>query len=206
MARMANMVRMFGMVALPLALAGCSAAKLGPVFKKAEPTTVAAATPETITSGVGGIDGTADVGAAANGVRVGFCPKVQLITNEETYRTYSGRDRTIDNIVYQASLYDATRSCKLDGDRLVIEVTAAGRLLAGPKGAAGGTVAMPIRIAVKDGQGVPYSELETYSASIEAGRTSDQFIYSRNTVSIPATSDRRTTVLIGFDEGAPKRG
>ena len=203
---MARMARTVCAALLPLALAGCSASGIGQVFSGAKPTEVAARTPDTVGSDVGGVDGAADVGAASNGVRVGFCPKVQLITNEETYRVYQGRDRTIDNIVYQASLYDATRTCKLDGERLVIEVTAAGRLLAGPKGSPGGTVTMPIRIAVKDAQGVPYSQLENYTASIDASRTSDQFVYRRATVSIPATSDRRTTVLIGFDEGPPKRG
>ena len=68
----------------------------------------------------------------------------------------------------------------------------------------GGSVAMPIRIAVKDGQGVPYSEIETFNASISQGRTSDQFLYRRASVSIPATTDRKTTVLIGFDEGPPR--
>lgn len=194
-----KLLRTVLMAALPLSLVACSSGGIGQVFQGK--TEVAAATPD---DGVGGATGGADVGAATNGVRVGFCPKVQLITNEETYRTYSGRDRSTENIVYQASLYDATRTCRLDGDRLLIDVTAAGRLIAGPKGSAGGTVEMPIRIAVKDRQGVPYSELEKHSASIASGRTSDQFVYSRNTVSIPATSDRGTTVLIGFDEGAPR--
>ena len=197
-----KLVRLLGVAMMPLALAACSAGGVGNVFKGAR-TEVAATTPE---DGVGGATGAADVGAASDGVRVGFCPKVQLITNEETYRTYSGRDREVGNIVYQASLYDATRSCRLDGDRLLIDVTAAGRLIAGPKGSAGGSLSMPIRIAVKDRLGVPYSELETHTASITEGRTSDQFVYTRNTVSIPATSDRGTTVLIGFDEGPPKQG
>ena len=196
-----KLVRLVGAAIMPLALAACSAGGVGQVFKGK--TEVAATTPD---AGVGGATGTADVGAAANGVRVGFCPAVRLITNEETYRTYAGRDRAVENIAYQASLYEATRTCKLDGDRLVIEVTAAGRLIAGPKGEKGGSVSMPIRIAVKDANGVPYSELENHSAAIGGGRTSDQFVYTRNTVSIPATADRRTTVLIGFDEGAPKRG
>ena len=200
----ARLARWMVMAVLPLAVAGCSAGGVTDVFKGTRSTNVAAATPGSV-SAVGGANGAADVGAAANGVRVGFCPKVQLITNEETYRTYSGRERSIDNIVYQASLYDVTRSCRLDGDRLVIDVTAAGRLLAGPKGGPGGSVTMPIRIAVKDAQGVPYSELENYTASIDGSRTSDQFLYRRASVSIPATSDRRTTVLIGFDEGPPKQ-
>lgn len=139
-------------------------------------------------------------GGAATGVAVGFCPKVRLITNDETYRTFEGRDREVDNIAYQAVLYDATRSCRVEGGNLVIDVTAAGRLLAGPRGSRGGSLTMPIRIAVRDSAGVPYSELETYKASIAADRTSDQFVYRRSQVVIPATGDRRTTVLIGFDE------
>ena len=179
-----------------LALGACSAASLPGLGggktaagSNGDPalvdTTVTAATPE---------------GGAASGVAVGFCPKVRLITNDETFRTYEGRDRAVDNIAYQAVLYDVTRSCRLDGDRLIIDVTAAGRLMAGPRGSRGGSLAMPIRIAVRDSQGVPYSQLETFNAAIASDRTSDQFVYRRNQVIIPATGDRRTTVLIGFDE------
>lgn len=183
-------------LAVSLAVAGCTSGVPNALKRSAEKeveqreTELAAAAPNSVADGV-----------AVDGVRVGFCPKVRLITNEETYRTYEGRERSIDNIVYQASLYDATRSCTVDGDRLTINVTAAGRLLAGPKGSAGGSLNMPIRIAVKDRQGVPYSELETFSAKMDGNRTSDQFVYSRASVTIPVTTDRQTTVLIGFDEG-----
>ena len=174
-------------------LAACSASSpTKGLFGIKRDTKVAAATPASVEA------------AGATGVKVGFCPKVQLITNEETYRTYAGGERSIDNVAFQASLYDVTRTCKQDGDRLIIEVSAAGRLLAGPKGSAGGSLNMPIRIAVKDSGGVPYSELESYPAAIAAGRTSDQFIYRRSSVSIPVTSDRRTIVLVGFDEGPPR--
>ena len=183
---------LLAVASLPLAISACSASGVTGALKKSadqeieqRETELAAAAP----------------GSVADGVRVGFCPKVQLITNEETYRTYEGRDRSIDNIVYQASLYDATRSCTVDGDKLTINVSAAGRLLAGPKGGAGGKLSMPIRIAVKDSQGVAYSELENFTASMGSDAMSDQFIYRRGTVTIPATSDRRTVVLIGFDEG-----
>ena len=188
--RAARTVLALGMAGL---LAACSASNpTKGLFGLKRDTKVAAATPASVEA------------AGGTGVKVGFCPKVQLITNEETFRTYAGGERSIDNVAYQASLYDVTRTCKQDGDRLLIEVSAAGRLLAGPKGAAGGTLAMPIRIAVKDSGGVPYSELETYSAAIEGGRTSDQFIYRRNTIAIPVTQDRRTIVLVGFDEGPPR--
>ena len=185
-------------IALPLAMTACSASGITGALKKSAENEAA--------TGEVGADGATELAAAApdtvaDGVRVGFCPKVQLITNEETYRTFEGRDRSIDNIVYQASLYDVTRSCTVDGNQLTIDITAAGRLLAGPKGSAGGSLKMPIRVAVKDSSGVPYSELETYSAAMKDGLTSDQFVYRRSTVTIPATSDRRTTVLIGFDEG-----
>ena len=177
-------------------LAACSASGKGLVagLKGKQQTEVAAATPSSV----------ADADGAVSGVRVGFCPKVQLITNEETFRTYEGRDRSVENIKYQASLYDVTRSCKVDGDRLIMDISAAGRLISGPKGGAGGSVNMPIRIAIKDSEGVPYSEIETHSASIGGDRTSDQFIYRRSSVSIPVTNDRRTIVLVGFDEGPPR--
>ena len=181
---------------LALALGGCSSAKvLGGGGTPApadgdEATTVAAAGP---------------TAQEASGVAVGFCPKVRLITNDETYRTYQGRDRETDNIAYQAVLYDATRSCRVDGGDLILDVSVAGRLLAGPRGDQGGSLTMPIRVAVKDKDGVPYSELERFKASIAGGRTSDQFVYRRQRIVIPATDDRRTTILVGFDEG-PRQG
>ena len=178
--------------ALPLALSACTNAGTPALFGKGDTTgstEVAAAAPDSV----------------ADGVAVGFCPDVKLITNEETYRTFEGRDRSVENILYQASLYDVTRSCKIDGDQLTIDITAAGRLLAGPKGAPGGEVTMPIRVAVKAADNVPYSELETFTAKIEGEKMSDQFVYRRASVTIPATDDKRTTVLIGFDEGPPKK-
>ena len=183
-------------LAAPLLLGACSASSvLNAGATKPAPTNAGAiaANDTTLAAAAPSVE-------QSTGVAVGFCPKVRLITNDETYRTYAGRSREIDDIAYQASLYDATRSCRLDGDRLIIDVTAAGRLLAGPQGDRGGSLKLPIRVAVRDSKGVPYSELETFSASIAGDRTSDQFVYRRQQVVIPATDDRRTTVLIGFDE------
>ena len=197
-ARSLRRLMALGVVGLPLALGACSTSSvLNAGAKTPAPTNVA----DSVAGGQTTLAAaTPSIGNAKGGAVVGFCPKVQLITNDETYRTYAGREREVDNIAYQAVLYDATRSCRVDGESMIIDVSAAGRLLAGPRGSRGGSLSMPIRIAVKDSSGVPYSKLETFSASIGGDRTSDQFVYRRQQIVIPATSDRRTTVLIGFDE------
>ena len=75
----------------------------------------------------------------------------------------------------------------------------AGKVVLGPKGKPG-TITMPIRIAVVQGDEVIYSQLHRHKAEVAAvGAT--QYVLSDPNTSIPAPTVRNVRILVGFDEG-----
>ncbi|WP_099865179.1 hypothetical protein [Pararhizobium haloflavum] len=129
----------------------------------------------------------------------GNCPNVGLREGTAYYRSYaSGGDGDPSKVVHQASIADTTRQCTLSGNEIVMNVTAAGRLVAGPSGGPG-TVEMPIRVAAVRGNEVIYSELTDFSAQLDSA--SGQFLFSNPNVRIPAEGAENVRVYVGFDEG-----
>lgn len=133
-----------------------------------------------------------------------YCPRVELRQGTAFYNTYErargeedSRDRA--RIIYQASISDVTRSCRYENGQLHMTVAVAGKVILGPKGKPG-TITMPIRIAVLQGEEVLYSQLHRYKAQVEAvGAT--QFVFSDPAIVVPAPSQRNVRILAGFDEG-----
>lgn len=148
--------------------------------------------------GTGG--GTQQAAAPAEPAVVqGACPRVGLREGTSFFRNFeSGGDGDPSRVVHQASIADTTRQCTLSGDEVVINVTAAGRVVAGPAGGPG-TVRMPIRVAAVVGDEVLYSELTDYSTELEG--TTGQFLFSDPNVRIPAAQAENARIFVGFDEG-----
>jgi hypothetical protein len=177
-------IRGFGALALMAVLAGCSSTSTGD----------------------GGVLGAALRGGpgqqAATGsqpVVQGRCPAVSLREGTSFYRSFaSGGDNDPSRVVHQASIAETTRQCTLSGGEIVMNVTAAGRVAAGPAGGPG-TVQMPIRVAAVRGGEVIYSELTNYSTELSGG--TGQFIFSDPNVRIPADAVDQIRVYVGFDEG-----
>lgn len=133
-----------------------------------------------------------------------YCPRITLREGTAYYNNYAKappgepqQDRSL--IIYQASIGDATRSCRYDGGQLYLNVALAGRVVPGPKGEPG-TVTLPIRVAVLRGDEVLYSELHKYPVNI-ATLGATQFVFSDPDVVIPAPTARNIQILAGFDEG-----
>lgn len=150
-----------------------------------------------------GPDGAAATAAAAAGdtYRSGFCPSVAFREGTTFFRTYErGGDGDPSRVTYQASLAEATRQCRLVDGQLVVNVVAAGRLAAGPKGGPG-SLTMPIRVAVVEGDRVLYSQLKRQAATLEGGAATTQFLFSDPDIVLPADVDRRSQIYVGFDEG-----
>lgn len=148
--------------------------------------------------------GTLDATQNASGtpaVVQGACPQIFLREGTSVHRTYAkgGKDDPA-KVTYQASLADTTRQCVLSGDQLVITAAVQGRVLAGPAGGPG-TVTLPIRVAVVDGEETLYSQLFQHQVELTAGNTTSQFVFSRNDVAIPGGSGSDARIYIGFDEG-----
>jgi hypothetical protein len=133
-----------------------------------------------------------------------YCPKVDLREGTAYYRTYEkGGKETEDPslVIYQAALAETSRDCKYSNGMLTMTVAAAGRVVPGPKGK-GGTITMPIRVAVTRGDEVLYSKLSTQDVQIaETGAT--QFVFTDNQVTFPQPTSRNIQVFVGYDEGPP---
>lgn len=131
----------------------------------------------------------------------GYCPKVTLRENTGYYTTYAkGGDGDPDSVVYQAAINDVTRSCKQADGFLNMKVAAAGRVVAGPKGKSG-TISMPVRVVVLEGDTVLYSQLNRHQVQIDTANGATQFLVSDENVQVPIQPGSRFRVYVGYDEG-----
>lgn len=138
-----------------------------------------------------------------------YCPRVRLREGTAYYNTYKKmrrgeEEKNADNVIYQASISNVTRSCKYENGLLNMNVAVAGRVVPGPQGVAG-SVTMPIRVAVVRGEEVLYSELHQYQLAINSITGATQFVFNDPNVSIPAPSSANLLVFAGYDEGPPER-
>ena len=130
-----------------------------------------------------------------------YCPRPSLQEGTAILREYTeGNDDNPDEVVYQASITDVTRSCRYRNGQLFMQVAAAGRVLNGPKGT-GGQLSLPIRVAVKEGENLPYSTLGQLNVTVIPGAGATQFIYKDEQIVLPQPTLRNLVVLVGFDEG-----
>nr|WP_316652949.1 hypothetical protein [uncultured Gellertiella sp.] len=132
----------------------------------------------------------------------GACPQVSLRDGTSSMRKFArGVKDDPAKLVMQASLAQATRQCTANESGLTITVMAQGRLVEGPQGKPGASYALPIRVAVIEGDKTIYSQLVKFNASLPAGQTTGQFLFSKNDVTVPATTGATSLVFVGFDEG-----
>lgn len=133
-----------------------------------------------------------------------FCPSVSLREGTSFFSSYEkGGNGDSSRVIYQASIADVTRDCRRDGGNLTITVAAAGRVVPGPKFRSG-TITMPIRIVVMQGDTVVSSTLHKQAVAMTNSQSATQFLFSGQSVSVPEASARQTQVIVGFDEGPQK--
>lgn len=150
----------------------------------------------------GGSDGQVAVAAAPSAILQNYCPQLELL--EPYYEDFgSGRRGDPEKLRFQATMLEAVRSCRVEGNQIVLSVGARGRVITGPTGEPG-TSTLPIRIAVRSSDGVLFSELYNEAASISetSGTTRFQFVQD---VRVPAPTQRNYKILVGFDSGPPAR-
>ena len=104
---------------------------------------------------------------------------------------------------YQASISEVTRSCSRTTGMLTMNVAVAGRVVPGPAGVSG-TVTLPIRVVVLQGEEVLYSQADQPSGG---GRRQPgtQFVFNDPNVTVPIPEDNTLQVFAGFDAGPPKK-
>ena len=131
----------------------------------------------------------------------GYCPQVTLRENTGYYTTYEkGAEGDPDSAIYQASIAKVTRACTQSDGYLNMKVAAAGRVVAGPKGKSG-TISMPIRVAVLEGDTVLYSELTRHQVQIDTTAGATQFLVTDDNVQVPIQPESKFRVYVGYDEG-----
>lgn len=129
-----------------------------------------------------------------------YCPAVRIRAGTESYRIYSGRDRSDDNKVrYQATLTKVARECAYVGENLEIRVGALGRIITGPSGAPG-SFDMPIRVAVQEGGCTRHFQLHQLEGTIPSGLTYSKFEFVDDTIVMPAPKATNVRIFVGFDE------
>ncbi|KGF67751.1 lipoprotein [Hoeflea sp. BAL378] len=131
----------------------------------------------------------------------GTCPQVVLREGTAYYRQFAkGGDGDPAKIMHQASISDTTRQCRISGDQMIITVAVSGRVVTGPAGKAG-TVEVPVRVAVIEGENVLYSDLQKHPVTLLEGMPAEQFIFTNSSVTFPAASARSVKLYVGFDPG-----
>jgi len=103
-------------------------------------------------------------------------------------------------LIYQAAITDTTRACQYGDGTITIDVAAAGKVVPGPKYRSG-TVSMPIRVAVVEGDKVLYSKLHRQSVTTNNDGVATQFVFNDKAISFPTPSKQNVEIFVGFDEG-----
>jgi hypothetical protein len=128
-----------------------------------------------------------------------FCPTVTIREGTSVLTNYGKSDKTPENLIYQASISNQTRSCQSNDATMTMNVAVSGKVVPGPKFTAG-TITVPIRVAVIQGTNVLYSTLHKQAISASDGAAT-QFVFNDPNVSFPKPTAQNIQVFIGFDEG-----
>lgn len=130
----------------------------------------------------------------------GYCPPLTVRTGTESIALREKKDGGPETVRFQAAINDTARECHSEGEKYNIKLGISGRLVAGPKGAAG-KVSLPLRIvAIKGIDTVIYSNLFRFEVAMGSDLRSADF---RNVFDIELTltaDDRDIRLHVGFDE------
>ena len=137
--------------------------------------------------------------------RDNYCPPIQIRAGTSTLEVHErGHEGDQNHVRYLASISQTARECTLVGETLTIKVGLAGRVVAGPKGAAG-NITLPIRIAVAKqfgGTGPLFSQLYSIPVTLSPPSLSANYNKVEQITVQIGPNDRNLIVYAGFDEGA----
>lgn len=134
-----------------------------------------------------------------------FCPRISLREGTSYFNTYEkGGNGDSTRVIYQASISDVTRDCRRDNGNLIITAAAAGRVVPGPK-FRNGTISMPIRVVVMEGDKVVSTKLHKQAVAMGSADSATQFVFTAPPVTVSEATARQVQIFIGFDEGPQKK-
>lgn len=126
------------------------------------------------------------------------CPRVEILPDTHTLRVTTGGNEYEEGVVrYQATLVTTARECVSGSDGKQARVGLAGRALSGPKGAAG-TIKLPVRVVVQEGDSVTYTKLHTVTVELTAAEPSKDWAFVDSGIVIKDPEIAK--ILVGFDE------
>jgi hypothetical protein len=131
-----------------------------------------------------------------------YCPEIRVREGLEVVRKYeSGHDDDPAYVVWQASIGNTARECLYDAQGgLLLRVGVSGRVIAGPKGGPGSSIALPLRIAVVKYQEATLSS-ELYPLNVTIPPENSTVFNEVREISLASPgSDRDYIIYIGFDE------
>ncbi|MBB2970046.1 hypothetical protein [Mesorhizobium sp. RMAD-H1] len=130
-----------------------------------------------------------------------YCPNVTLREGTAFFNTYEkGGEKDNARIIYQAAITDVTRACQYAPGTTTVDVAAAGKIVPGPKFKAG-TITMPIRVVVTQGDSVLYSKLHKHQVSVTNPSSATQFVFNDRGISFPTPAEKSIQIFVGYDEG-----
>jgi hypothetical protein len=199
--------RLFVAASLVAALSGCSSLGFGSKDNK-DPGTQISVAPQPVAGATPGSAAEPVAPPTTGPVYIaGKCPQIVIRDEGAIYKTYAaGAKNDPAQLAYQASLVQGTRQCTTDGTALNMTIVVQGRLVAGPMGGSG-SVNLPIKVSVMDGETVLYSDTTNYQASIPAGQGSTQFLYTDNKIHVTGGAAGFVSVYASFaqPETAPAK-
>ena len=134
-----------------------------------------------------------------------YCPRVILRSDAAVHSTYEKKgEEEPSKLVYQSSIGAVTRKCSYAPGVMSMEIAVAGKVVPGPL-AKDGSAVQPIRIEVKRGEEVLYSNVAKYEVAVSRTAGATQFIYSDPNVSFPTPEPGTLQVYAGYDLPPKKR-
>lgn len=126
------------------------------------------------------------------------CPQIEVLPDTNTLRVTTGGNAFEEGVVrYQATITRTARECsEAPGGGTSIKVGLAGRAISGPKGAAG-TLKLPLRIAVREGDSVTYSKLHVVTVNLTDAKPSDDWVIVDPAITVSDPDSAK--ILVGFD-------
>ncbi|MDR3493578.1 MAG: hypothetical protein P4L82_03155 [Ancalomicrobiaceae bacterium] len=128
------------------------------------------------------------------------CPNAEIRYGTEAIQLFEpGKQGDLSAVRFQISVQRAARDCDQIGDNIIARVGAAGRVIAGPKGATG-KVSVPVRIAAVNGDKVIYSALKVVEVDVAPPDFGADWSVVDEQVTIPAAISNDTIIYVGLDE------
>jgi hypothetical protein len=133
----------------------------------------------------------------------GYCPVVRIRGGTEAFTVYErGHEGDPAYVRYQGSITKTARECRRTIAGFDVQVGVAGRVVAGPKGAAG-TATLPLRVVLsQESTGVKFSELYKVAVTFAPPALGGDFSQVVDWIPVTATPEQKDFIIyVGFDEG-----